>query len=171
MRWLKQDRQIRPMDHAYYKLDHEYTEASLSLNTLKNQDLKVVQTLKDISSILPVIFLATLEKEEVRECDDMEYDYYDRKYGYSELDDDEDLDDYDGGYPRPAGDLSDITHTINSLVDLNDCPVAKGMRLDATKVIQAGGFDEVDPEGEYQGHTGNEVYLRLDSQSNKADCY
>lgn len=159
-RWLLQDKQTRS-DHAYYKLDHEYTQASISLDALKNRDLACVQTLKDISSELPIdIFLALLEKEEVRYLDDLDDEMYS---DFEEVDEYEEVDEDDIHARNPSGrsepSQTSTRYSLNYLVELNGQKLAERMRLDETKVLQYDGFDEVDPEEEYQGYTGNEVRL------------
>lgn len=162
-RWLLHDKESRP-DHMYYKLDHEYTQASISLDALKNRDLACVQTLKDISSELPVnIFLALLEKEHVRYFDQFDDGMY---WGLEEVDDEEeeeeeDEDDIDTRDSPGQSECSETRYSVNSLVELNGQKVADGMCLDETKILQGDGFDEVDPEEEYQGYTGNEVRLSV----------
>jgi hypothetical protein len=50
-------------DHWVYGLEHEYTEASLSLQALKSVDLARVRALYAVSMFLPVdIFLAVLKR-------------------------------------------------------------------------------------------------------------
>ncbi|RAH45362.1 uncharacterized protein BO95DRAFT_453568 [Aspergillus brunneoviolaceus CBS 621.78] len=63
--WVEQDASLGPTSHFWYQLDHEYTEASISLRAMKTRDLACVQALYEISTMLPVdIFLAVLEKTE-----------------------------------------------------------------------------------------------------------
>lgn len=150
-RWLLEDKNEREIDYVYYKLDHEYTEASISLNNLKGQDWAQVQALRYVSSQLPVdIFLAVLEKEEMGGCDSSCYNkknsYWDEEYEEVE---------HDGGF-HPIDDICSTEYKILSLVDLDGCQVAKDMKLDETKVLQEDCFN-VNPEEYYEGYMGNYV--------------
>ncbi|KAF6809483.1 2og-fe oxygenase superfamily protein, partial [Colletotrichum sojae] len=54
------------MDHVYYRLDHEYTEANISLTALKSRDFSLVQKLGDLSAELEFdVFLAAFERMEM----------------------------------------------------------------------------------------------------------
>ncbi|KAI8295865.1 Nicotinate catabolism cluster-specific transcription factor [Colletotrichum sp. SAR 10_98] len=60
-------------DHLYYRLDHEYTEANISMAALKGRDYAVVQTLDDLSTESEFdVFLAALE---LKEEGTVEYDH------------------------------------------------------------------------------------------------
>ncbi|KAJ5833919.1 hypothetical protein N7474_002230 [Penicillium riverlandense] len=149
--WLLKEKDDRDLNHVYYKLDHEYTEASISLNTLKSHDLVRVQALRGIASELPVdIFLAVLEKKEMGTCENDEY-YASRwgpKYGYSPRGPDED--DY-----HPIDEVCNTEYSIKTLVDLDGRQVVKGLLLDQTKVLQKDCFDDIHPEESYLGYQGN----------------
>lgn len=150
-RWLHQEKKSRLVDHVYYKLDHEYTQANISHNALKNRDFACVQTLQDISSEFPVdIFPGHTGEKKGRHLDE-DYDYYG-------LDEDEE-DGYDGIYPFDRLGSSGTSYLTTSLVDLDGLQVMQHTGLDETKVLQEDGFDEADPAEEYQGYTGNEVRL------------
>ncbi|KAK1655963.1 hypothetical protein BDP81DRAFT_13266 [Colletotrichum phormii] len=64
-RWLE-DPDAGEADHVYYGLDHEYTEASISMKALKGRDAAVVQTLQELSAGLEFdVLLALTEKMEM----------------------------------------------------------------------------------------------------------
>ncbi|PYH44662.1 2OG-Fe(II) oxygenase [Aspergillus saccharolyticus JOP 1030-1] len=134
--WAEQDGE--PSDHFWYKLDHEYTQASISLKALKTRDLACVQTLDEISTKVPVdIFLAVLEKQEIGSC---AYDTYDSgHHGY-----------------HPFEELIDASYEVKSLVDLDGNQVLKGRRLDPSEILQADCFEDLPiAEEYYQGYQGN----------------
>lgn len=77
-RWLADGQALANLKCMYHVLDHEYTEANISLNALKARDLSVVKILQDLSKELPFeVFLALLEKEKEGSCYAEERDYYD----------------------------------------------------------------------------------------------
>ncbi|KXH42493.1 2OG-Fe(II)oxygenase superfamily protein [Colletotrichum salicis] len=64
-RWLE-DPDAGEVDHVYYGLDHEYSEASISMKALKGRDAAVVQTLQELSAGLEFdVLLALTEKMEM----------------------------------------------------------------------------------------------------------
>ncbi|CAG8012473.1 unnamed protein product [Penicillium nalgiovense] len=77
--WLNQNtREERKLSHAYYRLDHEYTQANISPNALKGRDLASVHLLKEISNDLNLeIFLAVIVKRQMGSC--RYHDHYSRK--------------------------------------------------------------------------------------------
>jgi hypothetical protein len=142
-KWLLKDEQDRDADHLYYSLDHQYTEANISLRGLKTRDLALVQCLQRISAELPFdIFLAVLEKEEIGEGE----------YGYGCYDEDEDE------YNR-INNVIDITYRLKKLTDLNGNQLAEGMTLKTDNIIQDldSCFDG-DPDDEcHEEYMGNSV--------------
>jgi hypothetical protein len=149
--WIGQD--DRGLSHAFYKLDHEYTKANISLNTLKGRDMAVVHLLKDISKTLNVdIFLALITKEELGSCEYDDHNRYDGYRGYDEEDEDD-----DEGALHDLDEVIDTSYEITSLVDMDGCQLAKDMKLRKDNVLQEDCFDEVDPEEHYSGYMGNSV--------------
>ncbi|KAK3328671.1 hypothetical protein B0T19DRAFT_442560 [Cercophora scortea] len=67
-RWLAQDPDAdcdEIFEHLYFILDHQYTEANISLRGLKGADLARVQCLQAVAAELEIdVFLAVLEKTE-----------------------------------------------------------------------------------------------------------
>lgn len=156
--WIAQE--DRDWSHAYYRLDHEYTQANISLNALKGRDLASVHLLQEISKTLDVeIFLALITKSEMGSC---EYQgshgrrsYYDDDYGQDE--------DYYGRSEalHDLEEIFDTSYEITSLVDLDGCQVVKNMPFEMDNVLQEKCFDEVDPEEAYEGYQGNSVRFLL----------
>ncbi|KAJ6187049.1 hypothetical protein N7519_001957 [Penicillium mononematosum] len=160
--WLNQNtREERELSHAYYRLDHEYTQASISLNALKGRDLASVHLLKEISNDLNLeIFLAVIAKGQMGPC------RYDDRYSrnsyrpYNSYYDNIYSDNYDVGHHGRSGAIHDLEEIINTsyetdtLVGLDGCEVMKSMALKKDNVLQKECFD-VDPEEDYMGFQGN----------------
>ncbi|KAK3303296.1 uncharacterized protein B0T15DRAFT_513491 [Chaetomium strumarium] len=108
-RWLldcgqQQDDSAQSSDnHIYYLLEHEYTEASISLKALKLQDLARVQCLMQLTKGLEFdIFLAVLEKTQEGGVEmDWSRHGYKRKWY-------EDVDEDDGGGGKNWHELDQI---------------------------------------------------------------
>ncbi|RSL55040.1 hypothetical protein CEP53_007231 [Fusarium sp. AF-6] len=161
-RWLAEDPEKRENEYFYHVLDHDYTEASISLNALKAHDLIRVQALKEECSKLPVdVYLALLEKMEsgsVEYCPDP-YDrrsfyrggYYD---GYGDYDDDDDDDEDEDGF-HALDEVLESEHKVLALVGLDGHTVTKGLELDEEDILQEDAFEDVDGREEYEGYMGN----------------
>jgi hypothetical protein len=152
--WLLEDQESRSWDHAYHTLDHEYTEASISLNALKSRDLAQVQCLRNLAADLPFeVFLAVLEKKEMGSC---KYNggYRDR---YRNYDDEDDEDEEDEAGHHPLDDIVETTYRVKSLVDLKGCQVLSDVDLDEDNILDKSRFDDAEAEEEYEGYMGNYV--------------
>jgi hypothetical protein len=155
----------------YHILDHDYTEANISLKALKGADLARVQALRHVSSDLPFeIFLALLEKEEFQEDDDydwancMEEPDEDEDEDEDEDDDDDGSEDSDSGALKSQNDSQD-TYTITTLGDLSGNVVMTNIHFSKESLLDEECFDGLEPDDEHQGYAGNEVSLSL----NKAE--
>ncbi|RSL53078.1 hypothetical protein CEP54_010572 [Fusarium duplospermum] len=157
-RWLAEDPEKRENEYFYHVLDHDYTEASISLNALKAHDLIRVQALKEECSKLPVdVYLALLEK---MESGSVEYcpDPYDRRSfyrggyygGYDDYDDDEDEDGF-----HALDEVFESSHKVLTLVDLDGHTVTKGLELDEDDILQEDAFEDIEGREEYEGYMGN----------------
>jgi hypothetical protein len=162
--WLNQNtREERQLSHAYYRLDHEYTQANISLNALKGRDLASVHLLREISNDLNLeIFLAVIAKRQMGSC--RYEDRYSRKSyrSYKSYYDNIYLDNYGVGHHGRSGaihnleEIIDTSYEIDTLVGLDGCEVMKSMTLKKDNVLQTKCFD-VDPEEDYLGYQGNWV--------------
>ncbi|KAG5999712.1 hypothetical protein E4U54_001704 [Claviceps lovelessii] len=152
-RWLGEPKESRARKRLYHVLDHDYTEASISLKALKTRDLAQVRALKGVSSELPVdIFLAILELMEQGNCEPEDDDprfsntkYY--NYRYNPKDDEE-------GF-HPLDDIFESEYAVKTLVDLEGNVVARGMHLDEKDMLDDTLFNDCDPEEQYEGYMGN----------------
>ncbi|KAH8684945.1 hypothetical protein BGZ61DRAFT_495252 [Ilyonectria robusta] len=111
-RWLSKDARSRENEFLYHRLDHDYTEANISLNALKSQDLARVQVLKALSNEFPVdIFLGLLEKGESGPCErHFEWGSYRGRSRYDRYDED-DEDDEDEGVFHPLEEAPEVYFT------------------------------------------------------------
>ena len=65
MKWLAQDKDIRPASHFYYRLTNVYTEDKTSLQDLVGRDRTLVDIFVQLTARMPLeIFLAVLDCEE-----------------------------------------------------------------------------------------------------------
>ncbi|KAK4161767.1 hypothetical protein QBC43DRAFT_380518 [Cladorrhinum sp. PSN259] len=133
-------RQVTKMNWLYHVLDHEYTEANLSFNALKNEDLARPRALTGISKEPGLPF-------EVDEDDDE--------------DEDEDEDDGrkrgGGGDYHTIEDICDSSLTVTKLVDLQGRDVVDGLDFQEEDLLDEQFFQDREPdEEEYEGFTGNE---------------
>ncbi|EFX01365.1 hypothetical protein CMQ_6307 [Grosmannia clavigera kw1407] len=148
-----------------YTLDHNYTEARISLQALKGRDMAVVQALRDISSKLPVdIFLAILEKQDTGSCDGGDYYGHYSKLVRNRCNEDDEDDETDGGGGDLHGliDIISTTHSFKKLVDLNGTHLAEGFVLYEKDLLVRGAFangrvKEIDFT---EGFSGNELCNR-----------
>lgn len=155
-----------PSKHLYYALDHEYTEAQISLKGLKTVDFDRVSALQTMSSELELdVFLAVLEKEELGSCEHVYDDYYDRKKHYRGYEDDEDdEDDEDEGDGEDWHELEDVhqvSYKIKQLVDLKGRVVLSDIStsedFEENLLQEFDLWEGLEGEEEYEGFMGNSV--------------
>lgn len=150
-------------DHLYYSLDHQYTEASISLANLKTKDRARVQCLQVMASELDLdIFLAVLEKEEQGSCE-FDHSRWERgnryKDYYDDSDEDGDEDDDDGWHC--LDEVFETNFMIKKLVDLNGHVLLSQVRVDEMEEFEENMLQEGDPfegwdgEEDYEGYMGN----------------
>ncbi|KAK4196597.1 hypothetical protein QBC40DRAFT_268358 [Triangularia verruculosa] len=157
-------------DHLYYMLDHTYTEANLSLHSLKSADLTRMRCLKDVCDSENVsLFLGVLEKKEHGGCDKDGFDNYGhRRWGYDEDGEDEGEDEYgeEGGNDEWHSfyDVYETDFSIKRLVTTDGQTLRENMELREGDVEKNLIQDYEDPfenaargEEDYTGFTGNEV--------------
>jgi hypothetical protein len=152
----------------YYALEHKYTQANISLASLKARDHACVEELEKVSRDLDFhIFLATLEREDTGDTEDNFYDDYDRYRGYyneddEEADDDDDDDnDDDDNRHHAAEDCIASELTAKLIYDLHGNEVMSSVVIDDERdILQEDPFaDDLDEE-DSEGHMGNYVAKR-----------
>lgn len=176
-KWLLAlDNGVSSLDRLYYRMDHQYTEAQLSLKNLKTTDFAMISTLHHMSSELGLdIFLAVIEKQETRDCEFDGYDPFDEGGYYDESEEEEDDDEDDEeekaqkkDRSHSMDDLIDTSYNFKRIVDLEGQLLLSGISTDEDfekKMLQqCDPFEDADDEEEeVGGYTGNEVRRCIDA--------
>jgi hypothetical protein len=148
-------------DYLYCPLEHEYTEASMSLQALKANDLARAQVMQDLTSELPFeIFLALLEKKDE---------------GCPEVDgDDEDVPPWKRPrrcyYDSPKitnehgthvmAEITDTSYAVKSLQALDGTVIADDYDFDMELCLEKDPFLDLEiAEEDYEPYMGNWVCL------------
>ncbi|KAK5682050.1 hypothetical protein LTR17_027407 [Elasticomyces elasticus] len=141
---------------ALYALELQYTDASISLQSLKANDLAKAQALQQFAIHHNlVLYLASCEKEvsgDAEEGDD-DYDGYSRskrrRYGYDD-------------YGETSDEYHQITYETESslriqrLVDVTGTELAQNLEIAEEDFLQDAPYEDRDPtEREHTGPTGN----------------
>ena len=155
-RWLSVPPENRENKCLSHVLDHNYTEANMSIGALETRDLARVQALRDLSIELGYeLVLGLLTKEE---NGTIEHDYYGYRHGYGYEEEDEDEEDEDEEGVHPMDDVTDSSHSVETLFDLEGTVVAKELDLAEDDLLTDTYFEDREGE-EDRGYTGNEVCL------------
>ncbi|KAK5134947.1 hypothetical protein LTR08_005898 [Meristemomyces frigidus] len=137
---------------AIYMLEHKYTDASISLRTLKGSDLARAQAVQHFAEKHGlVLYLASMERyvtggvEDDGDSDDG-YGYRGRKRrGYS-----------DHGGNHTIAEEVDRTLTLTHVIDVDGQEVLAKISIEEHFIIQDAPFDNREPDEEdYEGFTGN----------------
>ncbi|OAV95941.1 hypothetical protein PTTG_26514 [Puccinia triticina 1-1 BBBD Race 1] len=164
-RWLRDLSNNNAPSHLYHTLDHEYTEASVSLNALKAKDSARVHALQQLTRELPFeIFLVLLEKElnggveftgpehrrGYRGWGCVEEDYY------SDSNDTDEEDEREETGHHKMTDIFDTEYTVLSLCTLDGATLASEFPFDTGCCLVADPFEsaKIDQE-EYEPYMGN----------------
>lgn len=162
-KWLQEPEESR-QNGLYYVLDHDYTEASINLNSLKTRDLALGQVLNNVSKELDFeVFFALLEKEEFGETE-IDHDEYDRGSRYRGWGEDSEEEEEEEESYHHLEEILDVKYQVKTVRDMHGRPVVDGLALYAEKDILQNGedayddvFSGVEPEEEYEGYMGNFV--------------
>lgn len=136
-----------------YLLDHQYTDASLRLDSLKSHDREIAIMFKETCDSLGLeMFLASFERMRMGAAEPNESD--DNEYGY---DDDEDRDAPEREKSHHfIDDEFDSSVKLTRVVDRFGTEVATDVEIDIEDIIQEHSFEEDGPDDEdYEGYTGN----------------
>ncbi|THY80031.1 hypothetical protein D6C93_10081 [Aureobasidium pullulans] len=150
---------------AIYMLEHRYTNANLSIKSLKHVDrlrAKEIQSICDDYGY--TLYLASLEREVMGQAD--EDDYGGRGFNeYDEdVDEDEDEEDSDGNSSQyPGGSYHRIWDICSDSINLTHVVDAEGQEvfhidipIDEKDIVQTHPFKRKPNKSEYEGYTGNE---------------
>lgn len=154
--WISRPVEDRNEIAVYSKLDHKYTQASISFGALKGRDKAQVEALQRISLGLPVeIFLAVVERKETGSCEYTEKRYSSRgRYGTFEVDGFGS--DYNVRF-HPLVDVIGRDHKILSLVNMNGDKLMSDMPFNDKDAVLQSNFFKVVPKENYTGYMGNWV--------------
>lgn len=139
-------------DPAIYMLEHKYTEASISFDTLKGADDARAQVLQNVAHQTGmVIFLANMERMQSGPP------VYDERYDWAE-----DEYDSDGNSPEPAEGYREIDEVHESelklkrIIHVSGAVVADEIDVEEGYIIQREPFEDRAPDDHnYTGNTGN----------------
>ncbi|EXJ60531.1 hypothetical protein A1O7_04684 [Cladophialophora yegresii CBS 114405] len=143
-----------------YRLQHEYTQASLRADLLKGADLGQLQCLKQVADELGFeLYLANMEKE-ITKTDD---GYDNRHYGYYDEEEDEDEEEGEEEQEQEEEELS-RSITLTYIADLAGSrmyhPVnfaQSGIAVEEENFVDPIDEDDEEPDEEdHSGYTGNE---------------
>jgi hypothetical protein len=138
--WLTEPLKGRKYPQLYHVLDHNYSEASISLAGLKGRDVAQVQALRELSQELGFeLLFGALQKTTWEEED------------HSESDSD----------TPEAGTIWDEKYKIKSVIDMENNVVMRKAKLDSDAILDDKSFEGLWPENSEPGHAGNEVSLGI----------
>ncbi|EFP85944.1 uncharacterized protein PGTG_11700 [Puccinia graminis f. sp. tritici CRL 75-36-700-3] len=142
--------------YLYHALEHEYTEASMSLQTLKAEDFARVRVVQDLTAELPFeIFLALLEKKEEGDCEPDWTGGDDEircRYGYN----DGDLEINENGGDHVLDEVNDTSYSVKSLRALDGTAIASNFDFDEDCCTEEDPFEMVGvAREEYEAYHGN----------------
>ena len=126
-----------------YKLDHEYTDESLSFQTLKGLDKVKAQYLQEVCAEARTgFYLASMHRTVEGSCDDY------------------------GSYTCQQGNQSKRIHAIDyvtdkqtelkRMIDLEGSLLAQDIYVDEADIVQSNPFKRSPDKENFQGYTGNE---------------
>jgi cobalamin biosynthesis protein CobT len=155
--------------YLIHLLDHEYTEQSLRLRSLKGRDLNVSRALIEAGNATGfVCSLASCKSEMTYAVDESRY--FDDGYAYGEEDSDtgsvesEDTDEDKNGKAEKSGedkqsfekDVINDSVVLERIVDLNGELLAKNILVGTSDFLVDNLFDRTPDDEEESGYTGNE---------------
>ena len=155
-RW-SEDEDAVSKDCLYHLLDFSYSEANISRDNLKGNDLGRIDALTRVTAELPFeVFLATLVKEQFGSVE-FDYDDVDSQRGWYD-DEEEEVEDDGGNGHHTLDDIHETKYEILSLTDLTGRELQSHRNLELDNALQADPFDGVDIyEEDYEGYQGNSV--------------
>ncbi|KAL8712491.1 MAG: hypothetical protein Q9220_003339 [cf. Caloplaca sp. 1 TL-2023] len=160
----------RAPEALVYKLDHQYTDANLKLQTLKGLDKVKAQYLHELCAKAGLCFyLARMEKSKYGGVEDDSFGgggggyYDDEEDEYEEEDDDEEEDEEERGRVHRRSskfhemeDVLEESISIKRLIDPDGQLLAEDVGIDEDMIIQEDPFERDPDDEDYEGWTGNE---------------
>ena len=127
-----------------YKLDHEYTDASLKFQSLKGLDKIKAEYLRKVCAEANACFyLASMERTVVGSCEE-EYSGYGRweRFRTQKM--------------HTLEEIVEESTELKRMIDLNGSVLAKELPIDEANIVQEGLFDRDPDKEDFEGYTGNE---------------
>ena len=125
-----------------YKLDHEYTDASLTFHTLKGLDKVKAQYLRDVCAEARTgFYLASMQRTVEGSCDD--YGSYTRHQGYQSKG------------MHTIEDVTDKQTELKRMIDLEGSVLAQEIYVDEADIVQSNPYQRSPDKEEFEGYTGN----------------
>lgn len=131
-------------DFLAYKLDHEYTDASLRFQSLKGLDKVKGEYLREVCAGAKVcLYLASMKRTVVGSCEE-EYGGYSRweRYRTQEM--------------HTLEEVVEESTELKRMIDLDGSVLAKELPIDEANIVQEGLFDRDPDKEDFEGYTGNE---------------
>lgn len=131
-------------DFLAYKLDHEYTDASLKFQSLKGLDKVRAEYLREVCAWANVCFyLASMERTVVGSCEE-EYSGYGRweRYRTQEI--------------HTLEEVVEESTELKRMIDLDGSVLAREVSIDEADIVQENPFDRNPDNEDFEGYTGNE---------------
>lgn len=127
-----------------YKLDHEYTEASLKYQSLKGLDKVKAEYFREVCAGANFCFyLASMERTVVGSCEE---DYS----GYSR---------WERNRTQGLHALEEVVEEsteLKRMIDLDGSVLAREIPIDEADIVQQDPFDRSPDTEDFEGYTGNE---------------
>lgn len=126
-----------------YSLDYQYTDASLSLQTLKGEDRVKAEFLREACADAGVCFyLASMEHTKYGSVENNFYD--------------DDSEEDDSAHHHALEDVIEEHLSLKRIVDLRGHLLARNVAINEEDIVEEDPFDGRDPDREdYEGYTGN----------------
>ena len=129
-----------------YKLDHEYTDASLKFHTLKGLDNVKAQYLQEVCAEAKTgFYLASMQRTVEGSCDD--YGGYTHQQGYQSK----------GMHAIDY--VTDKQTELKRMIDLEGSVLAREVYINEADIVQGNPYKRSPDKEQFNGYTGNEGAL------------
>ena len=121
-----------------YKLDHEYTDASLRFRSLKGLDKLKAEYLREACTRANAcFFLASMERTQMGSCKNYQQRYPTHK-------------------KHDLGDIVLKSTELKRMIDLDGALLAREIPIDVADIVQVNPFNRDPDKEDFRGYTGNE---------------
>ena len=127
-----------------YKLDHEYTDASLKFRSLKGLDKAKAEYLREVCAAANAcFFLASMERTEMGSCEG-NYSGYGRRERHRTQ------------KIHTLEDIIERSTELKRMIDLDGSVLAREISINEADIVQEDPFGRDPDKEDFQGYTGNE---------------